>query len=218
MKRFALAFAAVLLASSCREEPYVTSYAAPAPAEHQKEVREWQAKRLQRLQAPDSWLTLVGLFWLNEGPNDVTLHNAQKVHLVRSGTNATLEPYAPMTVDGKPLSGPTPLRNDAEKDGPTIVQMGSVRFQVIKRGERLGLRVKDAQSPTRTHFLGLTYFPISEKWRVVARFEPYTPTKKIPITDVTGMTSNMESPGALVFEIDGKEYRIDPVLEEGEED
>jgi uncharacterized protein (DUF1684 family) len=103
-------------------------------------------------------------------------------------------------------------------DGPTVVQTGTVRFQVIKRGERYGLRVKDSQSPTRTNFAGLEYFPIEAKYRVEARMEPYKPVKKIPITDVTGMTSDSDSPGALVFTLDGTEYRIDPVLEEGSTD
>jgi uncharacterized protein (DUF1684 family) len=96
--------------------------------------------------------------------------------------------------------------------------MGTVRFQVIKRGERYGLRVKDANAQTRTHFLGLDYYPTDPKWRFEARFEPYKPAKKIPITDVTGMTSDNISPGALVFMMDGKEVRIDPVLEEGSDE
>jgi uncharacterized protein (DUF1684 family) len=38
----------------------------------------------------------------------------------------------------------------------------------------------------------------------------------IPITNVLGMTSDETSPGALAFEVDGKTYRIDPILEKGE--
>jgi uncharacterized protein (DUF1684 family) len=93
-----------------------------------------------------------------------------------------------------------------------------VRFNVIKRGDRFGLRVKDSQARTRLEFQGLDYFPIDARWRVNARLEPYNPPKRIPITDVTGMTSESISPGALVFTIDGKEYRLDPVLEEGSDE
>ena len=35
---------------------------------------------------------------------------------------------------------------------------------------------------------------------------------------VTGMTSDNISPGAIVFDVDGKEYRVDPILEEGSTD
>jgi len=53
------------------------------------------------------------------------------------------------------------------------------------------------------------------KWRLDAKFEPYDPPKIIPIVNVLGMVDNMTSPGALVFELNGKSYRLDPVLEKG---
>ncbi len=67
-------------------------------------------------------------------------------------------------------------------------------------------------------FKGLEYFPIDPKWRVEARLEPYQPPKMIPITNVLSMTDDETSPGALAFEVDGKTYRIDPILEKGETD
>jgi uncharacterized protein len=98
------------------------------------------------------------------------------------------------------------------------VQAGTVRFQIIKREPRYAVRVKDSQAETRTNFKGLEYFPLDSKWRVEARFEPYNPMKKIPIDDVTGRKSDSDSPGALAFTVDGKEYRIDPILEEGSDE
>ncbi len=222
MKRLAALFALVVLVTACKEEPRVTVTADSAPAvdeaAHRREIEQWQVQRAERLKKEDSWLTLVGLFWLEEGQNVVTIPSKQTLRLQRSGETVTLEPDATMTVDGKPLSGPAQLRNDADPAGPTIVQTGTVRFNVIKRGDRYGLRVKDANAPTRTQFAGLDYFPIDAKYRVEARLEPYTPAKKIPIDDVTGMRSELESPGALVFTLDGKEYRLDPVLEEGSDE
>jgi uncharacterized protein (DUF1684 family) len=225
MKALVTVLAALLLVSACRKEaapatasaaPEAAPAAAPFdPAQHRQEIAQWQQKRAERLKADDGWLTLVGLFWLDEGANAVELPSGQTVHLVRKGLQVSLQPDKSMTVDGKPLAGPADLRNDADPNGPTIVQMGSIRFNVIKRGERLGLRVKDAQARTRTEFAGLEYYPIDAKWRVEARMEPYNPVKKIPIDDVTGMRSDSDSPGALVFTLEGKEYRLDPVLEEG---
>jgi len=229
MKPFAAMAAAVLLAAGCQREAVnrpVTSTAgtaaAPAPTalSHHQEIEQWQAKRAERLKAEDGWLTLVGLFWLDEGDNVVALpgKGAPALKLSRTGGKVTLQPAATLTIGGKPVSAPVDLVNDADPNGPTVVQTGSIRFQVIKRGERYGLRVKDSESPTRTQFAGLQYFPIDSKYRVEARMEPYNPVKKIPITDVTGMTSDSDSPGALVFTLEGKEYRIDPVLEEGSDE
>jgi uncharacterized protein (DUF1684 family) len=199
-----------------------------APMSHEQEVREWQTNRVTRLKAEDSWLSLVGLFWLQEGENrfgsDRTKNRVvfpkkapadMGTFVLRDG-KVTMQARAPITIEGKPVSGAVELRDDSDPaQPPTIAQFGTMRFQVIKRGPKWGIRIKDPEAETRTHFAGLEYYPIDPKWRVEARFEPYTPAKKISITDVTGMTSDYESPGALVFEVDGQTHRIDPVLEAG---
>ena len=69
-----------------------------------------------------------------------------------------------------------------------------------------------------TKFAGLDYFPFNPKWRVKAKFQPYQPPRKIPITNVLGMTSDEISPGLLVFNVDGHDYRLEPILEQGEKD
>ena len=215
MKPFvALALATTLAAGCGLQEKKIDT------AAHTAEIQQWQKTRAERLAKEDSWLTLIGLHWLTDGENSVTLTKAgaPPVRLTRSGATTILHPDPSMAVDGKPLTGDTPLLADADENGPTIVQLGSVRFNVIKRGERYGLRVKDAESETRTHFKGLEYYPIDPKWRVEARYEAYHPPKKIPITDITGMTSDNIAPGAIVFEIDGQEHRLDPILEEGSTD
>lgn len=210
----AVALAAALVAACGPKEPKIDI------AAHSAEIQTWQKTRGERLQREDGWLTLIGLHWLKDGENEVVLTKAgaPPVKLARNGAQTVLHPDPSMTIEGKPVAGDVPLLADADENGPTIVQMGSVRFNVIKRGERYALRVKDAQAETRTHFKGLEYYPIDPKWRVEARYEAYHPPKKIPITDITGMTSDSISPGAIVFEIDGQEYRIDPVLEEGSTD
>lgn len=222
MKPFVVFSLVVLLAAGCREEAVESTDVAPAGdvAAHRKSIEEWQASRDKRLRSEDGWLTLIGLFWLDEGNNVITLpkKDTPPIKLVRSGDKVTIEPDSAMTIDAKPVAAPTELRNDTAEGGPTFVQMGTVRFNVIKRGDRYGLRVKDSQADTRTQFEGMDYYPIDAKWRVEARMEPYNPLKKIPITDVTGSTSDNESPGALVFTLDGREYRVDPILEEGSDE
>lgn len=215
MKAFvAVALATSLLAACGTQEKKIDT------AAHTTEIQQWQKTRAERLAKEDGWLTLIGLHWLKDGENTVTLTKASAppVKLTRNGAQTILHPDPSMTIDGKPIAGDVPILADADEKGPTIVQMGSVRFNMIKRGERYGLRVKDAEAETRTHFKGLEYYPIDPKWRVEARYEAYHPPKKIPITDVTGMTSDSISPGAIVFDVDGKEYRIDPILEEGSTD
>src|SRR5215211_4331869 len=146
MKPATALIAAVLLVSACREEAVSDAPAADAGT-HRREVEQWQTKRAERLRAEDGWLSLIGLFWLNEGENMVSVSSKavqQPLRLTRSGGTVTLQSTPEMTVDGKPLAAPVALKNDTEEGGPTVIQIGTVRFQVIKRGERYGLRVKDA--------------------------------------------------------------------------
>ena len=219
MKRWLVA--AVFL-TACRPE------AAFDPAAHEAEIRQWQETRDQRLRSESGWLTLVGLHWLEQGLNPIGSDELNKVRLPPNapasvgnlrleGTRVTFEPAegGGATIDGNPVQEPVELRDDNNDDGPTLVTAGTLNFQIIRRGDRFGVRVKDPESPTRTGFQGLEYFPIDPDWRVVARFEPYQPARQIPIDDVTGTVSNQVVPGALVFEAGGETYRLDAIDEEG---
>ncbi|HVR40281.1 MAG TPA: DUF1684 domain-containing protein [Thermoanaerobaculia bacterium] len=200
------------------------------PANYESEVLKWRANRLTRLTADDSWLTLVGLFWLHDGTNhfgsDATKNDvvmpakapAECGTITLANGKVTLEPATAMTIGGKPVSGATELLPDSDPNGPTVVQLGTMRFHIIKRGARYGIRAKDPENEARTHFKGLDYFPVDPKWRIEAKFEPYNPPKKVAIVDVLGQTNEETSPGAIVFTVDGQTVRIDPILEQGAKD
>jgi uncharacterized protein (DUF1684 family) len=181
---------------------------------------KWREQRRTRLTSDSSWLTLVGLHWLQPGPNDVTIAGTPPltVRFVLNNGVVSVEPNPQLTIDGKLVTATTPLVDDTNDKGPTIVKAGTRSMQAIKRNDKFGIRAKDTQSDARRNFKGLDYFAPDESYRVEARFEPYNPPKKIPITNVLGMTSDEVSPGALVFTLNGSEYRIDPILEQGEKD
>lgn len=200
-------------------------------AAHRSDIQKWQSNRLASLTKEDGWLTLVGLFWLNEGenkfgsdpgnpivlPKDKAPSVAGSLWLENDRVRLAARPNIEITTGGESVTA-LDLKDDNDDGGPTILKLGSLLINVVKRGERIGLRVKDVESRTRREFKGLEYYPIDPKWRIEARFEPYQPPKTIPITNVLSMTDDETSPGALAFEVDGKTYRIDPILEKGETD
>jgi uncharacterized protein (DUF1684 family) len=218
----------ISLFTACQKAKVSPAFDAAA---HKTEIQKWQSDRLASLTKPDGWLTLAGLFWLNEGenkfgsdsknpvilPKDKAPAVAGSLFLEKGHVRLVARPGVDITADNKPAAT-LELKDDNDDNGPTILKLGSLLINVIKRGDRIGVRVKDSDSQTRREFKGLEYFPIDPKWRIEARFEPYQPEKLIPITNVLGMTEDNKSPGALVFEVDGKTYRIDPVLEQGETD
>ncbi|HEY6929328.1 MAG TPA: DUF1684 domain-containing protein [Thermoanaerobaculia bacterium] len=199
-------------------------------AAHRREIESWRQQRLAGLKRPDGWLTLVGLSWLEPGENRVGSDPASAVPLPsgqaparlgviergNSGNRFRAEPGVRVTCDGKPATA-CDLKSDAE-DEPTLVQYGSLVFYVIQRGDRLGVRVKDSDAPALRHFRGLDYFPITESLRFVARFEPYDPPRSISVPTILGNSSSESTPGALLFDYEGRTYRLEPVLERGTTD
>lgn len=197
------------------------------PNSYAKEIEQWRAQRLADLTSENGWLTLIGLFWLKEGKstfgsdiaNDIVLPKEKLPS--RAGTFnltngvVTFETSLANTfmVNGQPVTS-LHLKSDAD-DQPTVMTLGSVTFQIIKRSDKLGLRVKDRNNADRANFPGLENYPANLKWRLEAHFEPYNPPRPMPILNVLGMENDEPSPGAIVFEVDGKSYRLDAVSEKG---
>ena len=216
-----------LLILSCHEAPEKDAQAPPAakapapaaatatapPMTFEQEIAQWHDTRRASLTKEDGWLSLVGLEWLNPGDNVVKLPATPPVttHFILKDNQVSMT-----QPNGK--GAPMVLRDDMDPRGPQVVHIGSFRFNVIRRGDKFGIRMKDANAKTRTGFKGLDYFPANPKWRIEAKFQPFNPPKKVAITNVLGMTSDEVAPGELVFTVDGKEYRIEPILEQGERD
>ena len=225
-----LSLAALGLAVPALAAPPAAPAAKPAdakpmpttPAHFEAETREWHAKRISRLKAEDSWLSLVGLHWLKEGDNrfgsapdnDVVFPASAPAKVgtfTRKGDSVSLSlaPGVSLTLDGKPFTGGA-VRSDAQ-GGPDTLALGSMRFFVIRRGERLGIRVKDSEAPTRKNFHGIPTYAPNPAWRLEARFEPATTQTKIAVPNVLGEVEDMVSPGTALFTVNGQEYRLAPV-------
>jgi uncharacterized protein (DUF1684 family) len=202
----------------------------PGQAAHRADVEKWRANRIAHLTAEDGWLTLVGLSWLKEGDNSVGADPSNQIVLspakappllgrIRvAGGKAHLDvaPGVDVTHDGKKVRS-LDLASD-ETGEPTVLRHGTLSFYLIRRGEKLGVRVKDSANPARKSFRGIVSYPVSSGWRVAARFEPYPAGRTIPIPNVLGNVTREPSPGALVFSIGGREHRLDAVEEQGEDD
>ncbi|TSC28366.1 DUF1684 domain-containing protein [Corallococcus sp. Z5C101001] len=200
-----------------------------APEDVAASTQAWHAERLQRLTAEEGWLTLVGLTWLKEGEQTAGSAPGSAVPLpapvaahagtfVRQGDTVSFKPAdgAAFTREGQPFTGGA-LKTD-EKGDPDVLRSGTVSFQVIRRGDRLGVRVKDSQAPARKQFHGIPLYTPDAAWRVEARLVPNGEARTLSVPTVLGTQEQMPSPGALVFTVAGKEYRLLPVREEGSDE
>ena len=217
---------ALLLALALQSAGAAAAAAAIDPQAERALIDDWRAQRVAALTSDDGWLTLTGLFWLKDGDNsfgrsaDNTLVLDNPALAAHCGTFSvhghtvrfTAAPDGGVTHAGQPL-GALELSADTSGD-PTVLASGTLRFFVIERAGNLGVRVRDLNNPHRTAFQGLSYFPVSTAWVFEARFEPYQPVRHIRIINILGMEQEYESPGAVVFVKDGREWRLDAVLEE----
>ena len=206
----------LLIALACRPESKPTM----DRGAFDRDIAAYRKTRVERLTRPEGWLSVVALLPLVEGVNNVEIPSKPpvkaRVTLVRG--KVTLDPNPAFTIDNKPVTAPAELHNDTEEKGYAIVRYGPISFFIHKVGDNYGVRVKDPDSDRRKDFKGIDYFRPDPRYRVEARFEPYYPPKHIPMPNVSGITTDEIAPGALVFTLEGKEYRIDPILEQGTKD
>jgi hypothetical protein len=241
MKRWAgqcalgIVVAANLISLLAAQSAVAQSPAATGDAAWRQQLAEWRAQREKDLAAPDGWLTLVGLEWLKSGVNTVGSGADNQIHLPapapihlglltvsgKPPMSQTIQLLAPgggfpadMKIDGAPARE-GPLSVDDQK--PSTITWNGLTMVVLHRGDRYALRIKDANSPTRTGFHGLNWYELDPRYRIVAKWIPFTPPLIEKIPTVIGTTLDMPSPGAAEFALGGKTLRLEPVTEEGEE-
>ncbi len=188
-----------------------------------QQVEHWRAERQKKLTADYGWLTVVGLDWLKEGDNrvgadpssDVPLPPGsapQRVAIISLHAGKVVlhpAPGVPLTLNGKP-AGETALREDDD-----VLAINHLKFYLIRRGDRAGIRLKDNDSDARKHFQGLSWYPVDPAWRIQAKFTAWTTPHTLLFHNTIGQEETDQSPGYVTFQKDGREFRMEPVLDEG---
>lgn len=189
-------------------------------ATYETQIKEWHKKRIEGLKAEEGWLNLAGLFWLEEGVNTFGGSSENDIIFPKEHSQPALgkiilqngEVTLVANKGAEIFNGTEPVDKISlfPYDKPVVVKHQSLRWFIIKRGDKYAIRLRDLESQTLKDFKGIHTYPIDENWRVKAKLEK-TEGKKVAITDITGRLSDEDSPGTLVFNIKGKEYRLDAV-------
>ena len=140
---------------------------------YRAEVEAWRAERDEDMRSPNGWLTLAGLYWLEEGdstfgsaPDNTVVFPAGKAPeklgtFHRQGEKVTLDavPGTGLQADGKEVTAPLELAPDTSGKA-TMLSVGSLTFHVINRPGKVGIRLKDRESAVLAGFTGVESFPI----------------------------------------------------------
>jgi uncharacterized protein (DUF1684 family) len=174
----------------------------------QTEIAEWRQKREAGLRRDGGWLTVTGLFWLHEGQNSFGADAKNDIALPAGSPHAGVFELRHGKVSVTTGGQSRELRPDSDDKADA----GRLRLYVIERGGRFAIRMKDPASQFLREFHGLEYFPPREDYRVTAQF--VADPRKVPITNILGQTEPEDSPGYVVFSLEGRQYRLRPVLDD----
>ena len=184
------------------------------------DLLEWRARVDAELRAPDSWLSVIALDWFEPGVNRVGSADTMAVRLpadavaahvadiVLDGDNVTLIAHDDqVTVNGGPVPD-RPLHADMDAQ-PDRLQFGRLTALVLRRGARVGLRVRDAQAPTRLQFTGRRWYEPWPEMRIDAEWIAHAGPHPVPITNILGDVNMVDSPGFARFTLDGRTVELD---------
>ena len=207
--------AVLLLATWAASARAADSSSAPDAA-YIHSFEKWKAAETDDLKT--NWLPLVGLFWLKPGINAFGSDPSNAIVFPKGpghagefdldGKDVTLKllPETQASTDNKRVTS-AKLEPDSSRH-QTEVELGTLRFHVIVRGERVGIRVKDSDSEYARKFKGMQFFPLNMDYRVTAKWLRGDGKKTVQVPNVLGDVMAELSPGTAVFTLHGQEFKL----------
>ena len=185
---------------------------------YQASFDKWKDDMIEDLK--ENWLTLAGLFWLKPGDNSFGADSGNAIVLPRdsapmlagfftlTGKEVTvkLAPGASATIAGKPVSS-AKLEPDVSGKA-TVLELGTLRMHVIQRGERIGIRVKDLDSPAVKKYRGPDFYPLNPMFRVTATWVPSDGKKTVDVPNVLGDVMPTPVAGEAHFKMNGQDLTL----------
>ncbi len=187
-----------------------------------KEEMEWRAQRDKQMRSSTSWLTIAGLFWLENGENSFGTDSSNNIKLPEgsvppvAGTFVLKEGKVKVVahegvalkVAGKIIKEKMLRGDEVYPEEPDVVELGNLRMWVIRRGERSAIRLRDLNAAAYKNYKGLDFYPPYKRFKIDSTFVPFPSPKTITIATAIGTEVEMKSPGYVKFVIDGKEFRL----------
>ena len=193
---------------------------------YQAEILKFQQDREAALRTDNGWLTIAGLWFLTQPEttfgsdplNDIVLPEAVPARagtFILRGGSVAVKAAAGVTfqLDGKTITSAN-LKPDGQGP-PDRIARGDLQLWVHSSGNRLGIRMRDRNSPLRKQFAGTRWFPVSAAYRAEAVYTPYDKPKTIDVPNILGDIDRLTIPGSVSFTLNGEKLKLEPVAEAG---
>jgi uncharacterized protein len=194
---------------------FVTIAAALVAGDYSTEIAKFRADREKSLVREDGWTTVVGLSWLKEGDNRAGSDPKADVPLPASlPTQVGVFTLHSGHVRFQPSAGVKLPAKELKPDSADALALGTVKFFLIQRNDKFGVRVKDSEAATRKQFTHLSWYPADPSWRIAAKYTPWDKPHVLSFdTVIPGLQEQDSSPGAITFTRDGKAYTLEPAAD-----
>ncbi len=191
-------------------------------ASYVESIEEWQVQRLERLKSKNGWLSLSGLFWLEEGENsygsdpenDIVFPEKADAFcgtLVLDSGSVTLRVAEGIDISVKDSLITEMELFDDHSEGTTRLQQGDLAWYIVKRGDRYGIRLRDHKHPRIDELDHIPSYPIQTSYVVEATLEPFDSPRTMTVaTPLEGFTESYECPGILNFRVNGEKLTLHP--------
>lgn len=197
----------------------------PSPYDYAAEIEAWRTEREARLKADDGWLTLAGLFFLNEGDNsfgsspqnDIVLRTGPEhagIITLRDGrVGVRAVEGQRLLVDGRwvdaaqlwPCEGP---------NRPTIT-LSPLSLFCHASGDRLAMRLRDSESEIRREFTKLRWYPVDESLRIRGRYVPHDKPRTMELANTLGDILTLRTSGSVALTVKGEALRLTAIDYDG---
>ncbi len=196
----------------------------PSTSQYEADIQHWHQSRINYLKSEDGFLNLAGLYWLKEGVNTFGSNNTNNIYFTdKSLPNmgafllkdslVYLITKNQIYIDGNIVTDTTLVFGLGEAKQ---MRYESLLWFIIKRGDKVGIRLRDLESSLLEEFDFIDYFKTNPDWKLEARWKPYKEWKEVPFTNVLGISIKHQVKGAFYFKIEGAEYKLEPLGNPGE--
>jgi uncharacterized protein len=190
--------------------------AQPPDTAYLQSFEKWKAELIDSRKK--NWLPLAGLFWLKPGENTFGSADDNVIVLPAGPAHAGVFERQDKAVTVKLQSGvaakiggkiAAESKLDADvTDHPTIIELGALRMFLIERGDRLGIRVRDLNSPAINNYAGPVFFPLDLSYKVTATFVPSDGKKTVDVPNVLGDVTPSPVVGQVHFKLNGQDLTL----------
>lgn len=175
------------------------------------DLKDWQARRHAELSSPDSWLGLIGLFWLAPGVNSVGSADGSVVQLPGGPAHLGDLRRDEAQVFWQPVDGEL-IELQADIAGqPSVVEFQNWAFFLVDREGRLAARVRDRNWAASRPFAGLDYFEFDPAWQIEADWQPLSPPLPMEVPNVSGDLKMIAVSRQAVFQVGSQAVTLLPM-------